>query len=460
MPIDPFSSRSDPAGYYSFNSFEQRLHILQRLVQGQDFLILVVGEPGSGKTILLNRFLETSDKNWRTCKIRTHLTPPSPQGPASDSLNHHPAYILDENQIPIVMFDDAHRLTETELRYLLRDALTPGGGRIGTRLVLFGEPQILKTMENVSKAISSKTAINKIFMPTTTRSETAAYLWHRLSTAGFRGKNPFNSEIVRKIHRVSGGLPGRINEEAQKHLQQIQSPGNSFFSIFQTRVFKSKRLWIGIGSGLVAIALALWFTRPDSTRLAGRTALPDTSESAWIIKKKIKKVAPSPARIGRADKSGPKPKSSLKTAPPASTKKQNTGLKSAPKPAKNQPDVAIIYKDDSKTSPSRKSVQKGVHREKWLLRQNPSFYTIQIMGGRNETALRNYVQTHRDRYRGPLAYYQTKHKGGPWYPLLYGIYATRKQALAAKRALPEDIQKLSPWIRKISAVQKAIEESN
>ena len=82
------------------------------------------------------------------------------------------------------------------------------------------------------------------------------------------------------------------------------------------------------------------------------------------------------------------------------------------------------------------------------------------MGGRNETALRNYVQTNRYRYRGPLAYYQTKYKGGTWYPLLYGLYATRKQALAAKRALPEDIQRLSPWIRKISAVQKAIKEVN
>lgn len=147
MHIDPFSPRTDPAYYYSFTSFEQRLHILQRLVQSQDFLILVIGKAGSGKTVLLNRFLESTDENWRTCRIRTRLTAPSAHRPSLDNLNQHPAYILQENQIPIIMFDDAHRLNGTELKYLLQDALTPGSHRKLKRLVLFSQPQILATMK-------------------------------------------------------------------------------------------------------------------------------------------------------------------------------------------------------------------------------------------------------------------------------------------------------------------------
>ena len=165
------------------------------------------------------------------------------------------------------------------------------------------------------------------------------------------------------------------------------------------------------------------------------------------------------ARIRRPDKPEQKTKSSLKSTSPALTKKQKTRPRTVSKPAANPPDVAIIYKDTPKVSGNRKSIPKDVYREKWLLQQNPSFFTIQIMGGRNEKALRSYAQTHRHRYRGPMAYYQTKFKGGTWYPLLYGLYPTHKQALAAKRALPDDIQKLSPWVRKISAVQKAIREN-
>jgi type II secretory pathway predicted ATPase ExeA len=459
LPIDPFSSRADPIYYYRFNSFEQRLHILQRLVRGQDFLILVIGKAGSGKTVLLNRFLESTDENWRTCRIRTRLTAPSAQRPSLDNLNQHTAYVLQENQIPIVMFDDAHRLTGTELKYLLQDALTPGSHRKLKRLVLFCEPQILATMEDISKTISSETAINKIFMPTITRAETAAYLWHRLSTAGFRGKNPFNSETVKKIHRASDGLPGRINEEAQKHLQRTKSSNKSIFRLLRIKDFNLKPFWIWVGSGLIAVALAFWFMRPDLTEPLVRTEQPDTPSSAGVVKKKVRRAAPLPIRVSRPAKS----KQKINTRPekfPTALIKQKSKSQAVLKPAESPPKVAIINKESAKISPDREIAQKRIYREKWLLRQNPSFYTIQIMGGRNEKALQNYVQTNRHRYRGPMAYYQTKYKGGMWYPLLYGIYPTRKQALAAQRALPEEVKRLSPWIRKLSAVQKAVKEGN
>ena len=171
-------------------------------------------------------------------------------------------------------------------------------------------------------------------------------------------------------------------------------------------------------------------------------------------------MAPSATRIQRPAKSVKKTKSRLKKTPPALTKKQKTRPGAVSKPAARPPDVAIIYKDTSKKSGNQTSAHQSVYREKWLLQQNPSFYTIQIMGGRNEKALRNYVKTYRHHYRGPMAYYQTKYKGGRWYPLLYGLYPTLEQAAAAKRALPQDIQKLAPWIRKMSAVQTAIRESN
>jgi type II secretory pathway predicted ATPase ExeA len=459
LHIDPFSSRPDTAYYYSFTSFEQRLHILQRLVQGQDFLILVIGKAGSGKTVLLSRFLESTDENWRTCRIRTHLTAPSAHGPSLDNLNQHPAYILQENQIPIVMFDDAHRLNGTELKYLLQDALTPDSRRKLKRLVLFCEPQILATMEDISKAIGSHTAINKIFMPAITRAETAAYLWHRLSTAGFRGKNPFDFETVKKIHGSSGGLPGRINEEANKHLQGTSSSNKSIYSFFRIKGFNPKRIWIWVGVVLIAVALAFWVTRPDPIKPLVRTEQPDDSSSARVVKKKIKRAGPLPIRVSRPAKSKQKRKSSPKSFPSAIIK-QKSRSEAALKPKESPPEVAIIYKESAKIRPDREAAQKRIYREKWLLRQNPSFYTIQIMGGRNEKALRNYVQTNRQRYQGPMAYYQTNYKGGMWYPLLYGIYPTRKQALAAQRALPEDIQRLSPWIRKLSAVQISVKEGN
>jgi DamX protein len=58
--------------------------------------------------------------------------------------------------------------------------------------------------------------------------------------------------------------------------------------------------------------------------------------------------------------------------------------------------------------------------------------------------------------RQPLAYYKTTYKGGIWYPLLYGIYPSAEQAREAINTLPESIRAKNPWIRRLSAIQRAI----
>jgi type II secretory pathway predicted ATPase ExeA len=419
LNFGPFSSQLDQSYYYAFSSFEQRLHILQRLVQGNDFLIFVIGKFGSGKTFLLRRFLDSSDEDWRTCRIRTRITVPSAKSLPMDNLNKHPAYILQENQIPIILFDDAHRLTNAELKYLLQDALAPSSHRKLKRLVLFCEPQILSTMEDLSKAINSATAINKIYMPPLTRTETAAYLWHRLTTAGFSGKNPFQDSIVKKIHRASGGLPGRINEEAIKHLQKRKSGYTSILDIFRIDNFTSKRSWIWVCAGMVVFALAFLVMSPNLILPLYSPKQQVSANSIRILKKKIKKSSLPSIRA----------------------------------------DQFIKPKQSSKTAAGAEMVHKRVYRETWLLQQNPAFYTIQIIGVRNEKELWKFIENTLPPHQIPIAYYQTKFKGSPWYPLLYGIYPTRKQALSAIQNLPKDIQKLSPWMRKLSAVQKSVKKN-
>lgn len=435
------------------------MHILQRLVQGNDFLIFVIGKFGSGKTFLLRRFLDSSDEDWRTCRIRTRITVPSAESLPMDNLNKHPAYILQENQIPIILFDDAHRLTNAELKYLLQDALAPSSHRKLKRLVLFCEPQILSTLEGLSKAINSATAINKIYMPPLTRSETAAYLWHRLTTAGFHGKNPFQDSIVKKIHKASGGLPGRINEEAIKHLQGRKSVYRSILDIFRIVNFPSKRAWIWVCAGMVVFALAFLMMGPNPILPLYSPKQQDSVNSIHILKKKIKKSSLPSTRTDRMPKPKQKNKKDRLASPPR-TKTPKIKSKQAASKSRTSPEKGILsHKQSSKTAAGEETVPKRVYRETWLLQQNPAFYTIQIIGVRNEKELWKFIENTLPPHQIPIAYYQTKFKGSPWYPLLYGIYPTRKQALSAIQNLPKDIQKLSPWMRKLSAVQKSVKKN-
>ncbi|MEE4603166.1 MAG: SPOR domain-containing protein [Desulfobacteraceae bacterium] len=68
----------------------------------------------------------------------------------------------------------------------------------------------------------------------------------------------------------------------------------------------------------------------------------------------------------------------------------------------------------------------------------------------------DFVERNQLLEQNEIAYYQTIFKDKPWFQLLYGIYATKKDAQAAAENLPLKIRKSSPWIRRLSAVQKAI----
>ena len=68
----------------------------------------------------------------------------------------------------------------------------------------------------------------------------------------------------------------------------------------------------------------------------------------------------------------------------------------------------------------------------------------------------DFVERNQLLEQNEIAYYQTIFKDKPWFQLLYGIYATKKDAQAAADNLPLKIRKSSPWIRRLSAVQKAI----
>ena len=100
--------------------------------------------------------------------------------------------------------------------------------------------------------------------------------------------------------------------------------------------------------------------------------------------------------------------------------------------------------------------ERVIHREEWLLSQESFYYTIQLMGVRKEALLFEFVERNQLLKQDEIAYYQTTFKNKPWFQLLYGVYATKKDAQSAADNLPPKIRKSSPWIRRLSAVQKAI----
>ena len=448
---DPFAPEPDAKFYYPFDSYEQRLKVLDHLVQGTDLMVLVIGESGSGKTSLLHRYLATAEGHWKTDRIQTDglsLADKSGSGPKSDG---YPVFVQQDARDPIVIIDDAHKLPENDLIFLLRDALIPGSSRKIKRLVLFGEPSLSKFISALSESTATETAINKISMPVLTRDEVESYLQYRPALAGHTGESLFKSSVADMIHKKSEGLPGRVNQHADEWLTKKYAPNSKkegMATLLKKLPFKALGWSLAVIVAVVIGILVLYW--PGSTR---RT-LPDTKQaSIRVFRAKIPALADSDT-----------PKLVDRVAPRARASTAHESVDSEqPSPAVDQPATLAkvvpqpVEPPPIKPAPPKKdAVKNTIYRESWLLDQDPSYYTLQVLGVRHEEWLLDFIKRYKLLQKKNVAYYKTAYRGQQWYPLLYGVYPTKAEAADAVKELPDKVQKSIPWIRKLSAVQNEV----
>jgi DamX protein len=275
--------------------------------------------------------------------------------------------------------------------------------------------------------------------------------------AGNTGTSLFQPANVKKIHKKSAGFPGRINEHANRWLKKKyshKSPLEGILTLLKNLPLKA----VGWGvAAIVAVVLGMFFFN----QLGSDPKPPPENQQASmrVFRAKIPIVQDSgtPEFVDRvtpkAEKTGPQPAADLSEQPPAA--EQQKELAKLQTPIVRQPE---IKPPPIKPVTKKKEADKNtIYRESWLLDQESSFYTLQVLGVRNEESLLNFIKKHKLLENQNVAYYKTVYKGKQWYPLLYGVYPTKSDAKSAVKELPSTVQKSIPWIRKMSAVQKEVQ---
>jgi len=275
---------------------------------------------------MLNQFLISAKGNWHTCRIRAHSTTIPGNSPSLDNLNERQAFILPDDELPIVMFDDAHELTGIELQYLLKDAFAPGGSRKLKRLILFSEPSINATMASLSAPFTRETVVNKVHMSQLSESETHDYLFHRLKIAGLTGKNPFKSADIKSIHKSAYGLPGSINEKA--HMLLLNRLSGEKPTSRSIRVPRFKKSFFIITGFIVVLSLVLFlfFFKEKNSNIPSEDIPGLETEASNDMRKTAKKTPAPPVsdapvassnRSEKANQSFDKPDNKLSKTDPS-----------------------------------------------------------------------------------------------------------------------------------------------
>lgn len=288
----------------------QRLNMLYHMSQNSELLLVVTGIEGSGKTSLLNHFIEMRTENWRQCVINANtMTNPDqllieiaegfglPQdtvtfGSGLEMLQKRLTEMKLSELMPILIVDDAHELPTASLTILLKlSELSDDNERL-LRIVLFAEPNIMEMFDAPELKEVRHRITHTLTVPSLTEQQSIDYIQYRLSVAGLQGNNPFSQGQMKRIHRQANGVPGLINKFAQEILlgTTIKQHGNNDLSLaIRLRSLMSIVLILGI-AGFVT-----WYLSRDVISSLGK------EQNAKLETRELPLLPPS-AKVTQQDK--------------------------------------------------------------------------------------------------------------------------------------------------------------
>jgi type II secretory pathway predicted ATPase ExeA len=235
----PFSNAPDLRFVYTGAHHEQALAYLLHSVEAQAGVVLLTGESGVGKTttcrVLLNRLPERIDVALILNPVPTpaelvsvicdELAVPHGMEVSApmvlDTLSRELA-VRRSTRRTVLVVDEAQNLSLEVLEQLCVLSNLEIDGRKLLEIILVGEPEIMELVARTALHPQSQATTGYYLMPFA-KDETCAYVRHRLAIAG--GRDVFETEALRDVHRLSSGVPRLINTICDRALSRTAAQG-------------------------------------------------------------------------------------------------------------------------------------------------------------------------------------------------------------------------------------------
>jgi type II secretory pathway predicted ATPase ExeA len=226
----PFPTTPDSSVYYPATTHEQALHRLLQGLHQEEGILLLTGEPGTGKTLLCHCLLQRLEANCPSILLtNSHLRDrvsllqallfdlSLPYEGRSEqemrlALTGHLLESFSQGRRTVVLIDEAQHLSADLLEELrLLGNLEARSGK-ALQIVLVGLPSLLQTLAQPGlRALAQRLAVQASIERLDVQ-EAADYLLHHLRVAGGQAEEIFSTEALQMLAQASGGVPRLLNQ--------------------------------------------------------------------------------------------------------------------------------------------------------------------------------------------------------------------------------------------------------
>ncbi len=225
----PFSLNADPAFFFGTSGHSNALSYLKfGVFQGEGFVV-VTGEIGAGKTMLVRTLLAGLESEQivaaqivstqleagdllRSIALAFGIAPKSlSKAELIATIEAFLMLLATENRRALLIVDEAQNLEPAaveELRMLSNFQL---GNQALLQSFLIGQPELRELLTSKSMEQFRQRVIASCHLGPMTAAETHAYIEHRLRQVGWAGSPSLGEGATERIFHWSGGIPRRVN---------------------------------------------------------------------------------------------------------------------------------------------------------------------------------------------------------------------------------------------------------